>query len=46
MQLTTPKQLRQTLFINKEQYEHYLDKGMPHLLIGEKIRFNKEEVVR
>lgn len=45
MKLTTPKQLRQTMMMNKEQYQHYLIEGMPHLLIGEKVRFNKEEVV-
>lgn len=46
MKLTTPKQLRNNLMMTKEQYQHYLNEGMPHLFIGKKVRFNKEEVVQ
>lgn len=45
MQLITPKQIRELLCMNKKQYQHYLNEGMPHLFVGKKIRFNKTEVV-
>ena len=45
MQLTTPKQIRQALTINKEQYNYFIEEGMPYLHIGDKIRFDKTEVI-
>ena len=45
MQLTTPKQIRQALQINKKQYKELRKEGMPYVQIGDKVRFNKEQVV-
>lgn len=46
MQLSTAKQIRQALLINQKHYEQLMNEGMPHLLIGEKVRFHKTEVVQ